>query len=193
MVGKAKKDPTEPAVLPFLIVSQLLPIHFIYPSCVCGRGLKRTRIGCGCPAILVSFWWCNYVCFSLCRLRHFLLRYWICSAHFWRGPLQVFQRVIVVSCHPGSRSISPSWICPSNTKSNRCAYHNANWLENCVESIRAELWPSALVPVWFKAWKLSAPAFVCSMKHDYWVGDAFTAWGWSSGDLFDQSENYLSQ
>lgn len=55
MVGKEKKDPTEPAVLPFLIVSQLLPIHFIYPSCVCGRGLRRTRIGCGCPAITCIF------------------------------------------------------------------------------------------------------------------------------------------
>lgn len=38
-------------MLPFLIVSQLLPIHFIYPSCVCGRGSRRTDVGCGCPAI----------------------------------------------------------------------------------------------------------------------------------------------
>lgn len=90
-----------------------------------------------------------------------------CSAFFFfffssllplSGPsLQASLRVIVVSCllpTPGLLSTSPSRICPSNTKSNSSAYHNANWLENCVKSVGAELWlrwrwPS--FPFWLKA------------------------------------------
>lgn len=44
-------------------------------------------------------------------------------------------------------------------------------------------------------WQLdnSAPAFACSMWHDGWVDDALAARSWSSGDLFDERENDLSQ
>lgn len=71
---------------------------------------------------------------------------------------------------PPPPSVSPSWICPSNTKSNRRAYHNANWLQNRVESIGAELWllvASALVPFLVESLTLHTPS-VRSLWHDYW-------------------------
>lgn len=191
-------------MLPFLIVSQLLPIHFIYPSCVCGRGSRRTDVGCGCPAINLYLTDGVTTCFQSLQVEALIFCWGTESARllFLNGPSTSFSKSDCCILSPWSPppppppAISPSWICPSNTKSNRCAYHNANWLENCVESIGAELWPwwhQPLCPFGLKLEKLSAPAFVCSMWHDYWVDDALTAHSWSSGDLFDQSENNLSQ
>lgn len=88
--------------------------------------------------------------------------------------------VIVVS-----RPHSNPFICPSNTKSNRCAYHDANWLENCVKRVEF-FWLS-----WPFGWEPSA--FVCLSGRDGWAADALC---WPSPEQrrrpLDQSENYLS-
>lgn len=82
-----------------------------------------------------------------------------------KGPtLQGFSsscRGIVVSCPAWFPFISPTGICPSNTKSNRCAYHNANWLENCVGRVCAEFWPRRHRPFWPRGWKLENTICTC--------------------------------
>lgn len=187
-------------MLPFLIVSLL----FIYFSLLClWPGLDKDKHS---PATVVSFWRHNDTFAVFLKAEaliyffyffFFLWRYWVCSAPFWMGPLYKLLTTVEWLLYPVGLfpSISPTWICPSNTKSNRCAYHNANWLEQlCL--VGAEFWLWLCRPSWPFDWKLETCLHLplsaqCGMINGWMMH--LTACIWSSWDLFDQSENYLSQ
>lgn len=162
-------------MLPFLIVSQLLPIHFIYPSCVCGRSSTRTSIDCGTcisDGLMTHFQSLQvealmfFMVQFLNLLGSFFLFFSLCvlNGPFLQASLWL---LFLIPLHFSILNLSKQY-----SKSNWCAYHNANWLETCVESTGAELWLQR--PSCPFGWKLEpcASAFLSAVWHDYGLDEA---------------------
>ena len=187
MVGKVKKAPAEPAVLPFQNLSQLLLFILFIPGWVVVAG-ARGEVTYVIAVIYVFLWWSNNTIFCLCRLRHFLLRYWICKALFQWALLKFFFFVslewMLSLC---SRSPPTPLNLPKQYQVFRMCLPQRQtvgklcWEHSCRALAVVTL---ALVPVWLKAWKPSAPVRVCLLRCDYWVGDAFSAPGWSTSGVW---------
>lgn len=210
--AEVKKEPTEPAVLPFFrIVSQLLPTLFLFiPLVFVGRGvLRRTLIGRGRPAV-VSLRRCKRgAAFGFGRLMHFLLkvlkfaRLDFSSFFFQVGPLQslfpfcLFESLVfsAPSLHPQSVRAIPS---PTDVPTLTPTAWRTAFLEAfvCRALGRGGFSPCACFGVFvffFSVSKLenslrpsaSAPA----SAHVGAGRRVFPRCAWGSGDLFDDVAN----
>lgn len=149
-----------------------------------------------CCHILVFLWWSNDTISHLCRLRHFLLRYWICSAHFKRALLNfscvfcewllyLYTWFHLFTLNPSKQYQVLRMCLPQHQLVGKpCWEHSCRALAMVT---------SALVPVWFQAWTPSAPILcVCLSRCDHRVGDAFTAPGWRSSHVWSESKFFIT-
>lgn len=81
-------------MLPFLIVSQLLLINFIYPSCIRVGGFRATGVVGSWLFSNACIWWRNDMCWVLPQVEAsiFVLRYWICCAAVLVSGLLLFPK-----------------------------------------------------------------------------------------------------